>query len=970
MDAIGFSGALTFADGSNAGGLAIGASIARNKITNDVQAYILDSTANSGGDVRLFSTNNSVVDANSTAVSVALTAANQKAISLSGGGAESTNVILPTTNAYVGGSIVTSGGDVDIRAIDQSTVSADVLAAAITATLGLSKAAGVAIGVSFSTNLIGWEASFGEAIGPTAGSADVSAEVQAYVNNSQIAAAGDLYLTALASGTITAGVDAIAVGITGSAGNAGQGSGAGVRTENRIRTQVRALIDGTVASGDSDQGIITADSANLIAADRSSITTNALSAAVAAAFGADNALGATIGVSLARNEVLNNVEASITGETVTVERAVADQAGYREQVLPQHTVVENGGSRYRFIGTEIEKVDLSAESYTVDTRWEDVTDDTTSFDVTYQSVASDATKAGRIKLEAKEHATIDADATAASVAIAGSGKVSVALSGGGAEAVNVIGTNTNAFLTGSTITSAGDVTLDVRNSSHIGADVVAVAGSVGIGSDGGAAAAIGASVAHNYIGYNENGSKMADGAQVQASISDSAVTATLGELRQTAISDQSIRGEVIGGAVAISGSTRGPAGALAGAGSKAVNRIATEVKAFIDGDSAGGIHASTISLIADDTSQVTTISVGASLAANYAPTTAVAIAVGVSLSKNEISNEVEAGIKNADGVVSTGGIALSATDHSSIHTVSVAASVAAAFSKDVGVGLSGAGAESTNKINTKTNALVENSVLTANGDVSITSDASSAAGSKTLTPVGDFTAGLDDAATTDMLEHDIFSSGTLVNAEGTPDPADVNADNTFKTTLRNQLALSPVDINLSTDPNDLAVTIRKVDTGADSTDPDDDTGVEWSVTDRKAGISVIISKDVSGNFTVFEPQISAVVIGASVAVGVGKEVGAGLAIGASVARNLIGSDQDESAGMNRPAIISKNHPGEVQARILNSSVNTMGGNLALTATAQQSIDAFVGAFAAAVGGSGGVGLAGAARERGRRTESP
>jgi hypothetical protein len=326
--------------------------------------------------------------------------------------------------------------------------------------------------------------------------------------------------------------------------------------------------------------------------------------------------------------------------------------------------------------------------------------------------------------------------------------------------------------------------------------------------------------------------------------------------------------------------------------------------------------------------------------------------------KTRSATRIEAAIKNADSVVSTGPITLAATDHSSIHTVSVAASVAVALSKKTGFSASGAGAESTNRIRTKTNALVENSVLSASGHVTITADAGSAADSKALTPVGSFTAGLDDAATTDLLESDTTVGGIVYKA-GSPNPTDFAGDNTFKTTLRNQLALSPVDIELSTDPNDLAVTIRKVHTGADPIDPADDTGVEWSVTDRKSGTSVIIAKDTLGNFTVFEPQISAVVIGASLAVAVGKEGGAGLAIGASVARNLIGSDQDDSGGMTRPAIISTNYPGAVQARILNSSVTATGGNLVLTATAQQSIDAVVGAFAAAVAGGKDGGLAGA-----------
>src|SRR5262249_8415868 len=156
-------------------------------------------------------------------------------------------------------------------------------------------------------------------------------------------------------------------------------------------------------------------------------------------------------------------------------------------------------------------------------------------------------------------------------------------------------------------------------------------------------------------------------------------------------------------------------------------------------------------------------------------------------------------------------------------------------------------AESTNDIHTKTNALVQNSVLNASGNVSITADASSADVGRTLTPSGGiaaFTTGLDDAATTDLLDADRTISGTVYK-EGTPDPTDVPADNTFKTTLRGQLASA--GFTLSSDPNDLAVTIRKYDT-KDTSDTADDTGVELSVTDRKSGITLVLVKDSLGNF--------------------------------------------------------------------------------------------------------------------------
>lgn len=653
--------------------------------------------------------------------------------------------------------------------------------------------------------------------------------------------------------------------------------------------------------------------------------------------GSDNAVSG--GISVAENEITSRVHSFVTNSIVHASGDLSLTASQENAKITAYTV---GGAIARSNNVTL-TVGATVASNTI-----------TADVQAYISNSADVvtTAPDSIKLEAKQLSTIRAYSVAASIAVS-TGDDGFALAGGGARATNEIFGNANAYLLDSEVTGGKDVMLTAASNSTIDATV---AGLAVAGSGGPAALGIGVSLATNTIGtIHDDGTTTPF--EVRAYVQNSSIDASSGNLTQTATSASTVTSTVVAASAAVTAESEFGVG-LGGAGADSTNHVAMWVQAAIDGDRSDGIHATGISLIADDTSKITAITVGASLVASVAGETGGAIAVGVSLAENKISNRIEAAIKNADNVVSTDPVTLSATDHSSIHTVSVAASVAVALSKEAGFSASGTGAESTNRITTKTNAWVQNSALTASGHVTITSDAGSAAGSEALTPMGDFTAGLDDAATTDLLEYDTTIGG-IVYKVGSPDPTDFAGDNTFKTILRNQLARSPVGIELSTDPNDLAVTIRKVDTGADPIDPADDTGVEWSVTDRKSGTSVIIAKDTLGNFTVFEPQISAVVVGASLAFAIGKEGGAGLAIGASVARNLIGSDQDESAGMRRPAIISKNHPGEVQARILNSSVTATGGNLVLTATAQQSIDAFVGSFAAAVGGGKEGGLAGA-----------
>ena len=347
---------------------------------------------------------------------------------------------------------------------------------------------------------------------------------------------------------------------------------------------------------------------------------------------------------------------------------------------------------------------------------------------------------------------------------------------------------------------------------------------------------------------------------------------------------------------------------------------------------------------------------GASLAGAFGGSGAgVALSIGVSLATDEIDNQVLAEIENSPNIVSLGTIILDAQEQSGIHTVAVAASVGVALSGEAGIAVSGAGANATNVILTKTNALIQNSSVTSHGNVDITANASSAIPSARLTVPSTYTsqtkttaagastpgssafaADLDYAGQTHKLasaETDTVDGQSQTYAAGTPDP-----DIAFLTQLQSMLA--GAGFTLSTNPTDLAVTIRKQDSHGN--------GTEWSVTDRSSGISLTIVMNSDGTFSVTEPEISATVVGASLAVGAGGSVGAGVAIGASLAQNLIGYDQNDSQV-----------PIQVQAQIISSSVNAGTGALNLMATASQSIDAFVGAFAAAVGGSTGVGLAGA-----------
>src|SRR5262249_41192980 len=139
------------------------------------------------------------------------------------------------------------------------------------------------------------------------------------------------------------------------------------------------------------------------------------------------------------------------------------------------------------------------------------------------------------------------------------------------------------------------------------------------------------------------------------------------------------------------------------------------------------VTAHNITVSADDESAINVIAGAASVAAAFAGEVGVAFSVGVALAHNKIDNEVEAYVHGASTFTSTAGpIKLSATENAYIFAVSAAASLGAAVAGEVGIAVSGAGAEATNAIFGTTKAYVEGTSVQSAGDVSITATNSSA----------------------------------------------------------------------------------------------------------------------------------------------------------------------------------------------------------------------------------------------------
>ncbi len=128
--------------------------------------------------------------------------------------------------------------------------------------------------------------------------------------------------------------------------------------------------------------------------------------------------------------------------------------------------------------------------------------------------------------------------------------------------------------------------------------------------------------------------------EIQAYIRNSSIRAD-GALTADAVSTQEIDSVVIAASVAVGGG--GKMGfVLSAAGSVGVNTIATDVRAFINGDGTDGIHANSVTLVADDSSGIDAIAGAASVAGSVGMNKGGALAMGLSLAFNRVDNQVEA----------------------------------------------------------------------------------------------------------------------------------------------------------------------------------------------------------------------------------------------------------------------------------------------------------------------------------------
>jgi len=333
----------------------------------------------------------------------------------------------------------------------------------------------------------------------------------------------------------------------------------------------------------------------------------------------------------------------------------------------------------------------------------------------YITNANDGVKttSGNITIEAFEEATINAITAAASLAVSG-GFAAVSISGAGAGATNVILTDTNAYIYTSTVRSADNVNITADSDTTINAAVLTASGAVSIGGVA-VGASIGASAARNFIGYNLWGTE--DATQVQAYITDSTLKAA-DDVILTADSDEEINAVVFAGSVAVSAGA--VSASFSGAGAVVTNRMAADVKTYIDnstitGPQATGARAGDVILTAHETSGIFAVAGAASLAGSVGYIGA-SVSIGVAVASNSIANDVEAYVNNS--TVTAASLDVEALEDAYISAVSAAASGAVSASV-FSYALSGGGAEASSTIANATKAYASGGAINVEGNLTI-----------------------------------------------------------------------------------------------------------------------------------------------------------------------------------------------------------------------------------------------------------
>ncbi len=707
----------------------VGASIAVNGFTSDVNAAISESTVVARGDVAVSATATPQIDALTIGAALAGGQSQGTTVSLAGAGAGSGNTISSTVNADISSSTISTSRAIQVTAGDTATVAADAGGFAIAIALS-DKAQGVSVGLSAARN-------------------DITSSVTADVDQS-----------ALVAGNLTGRLDAVAIGASSAptidaltiGGAVGPNGASGAGSSNDITTTVAATVSGSSVDADRGGAAVTAVNEAKVKADAGgfglAVNVNQSQARTTI----------SVGVSLALNTINANTTALVDTSQITTggrylvsadnnstieALSIAGAAGVAVKSGEGFSVAFAGagtGSGNNITGntsaTTVDSIIMAGSSASI------LASDTATIDVKGigASVAADlagrgagatialglavainqivsSTNAGSgsssitagtgVDIQATGRGTIKSLAVGADLAVKLGQGQSITGSGAGAGSGSSIASSVKAWTSEGSLTAGGRLMVLGEDTSTI--TTTAVAGAIAIqGGAQGASVAIGVAAATNDISGQTS-------AEIVGTTTTVGTATTAGAMVDvTANRTSSISSTAVAAAVSVAAAQTGIA--ISGAGAAAVNTISGGVSADIE---RAAITAPTgVSVLTTNTGTITAQVRGLAFGVGFGKTGA-GVAIGAAYAANRIGFtaggarlgfEVGAGIAGST-VTTPGAVLVRATSTAMITADVVAASVALAGSGGAGLAAAGSGSSAINSIGIDTSAQIASSTV-------------------------------------------------------------------------------------------------------------------------------------------------------------------------------------------------------------------------------------------------------------------
>jgi hypothetical protein len=907
IDAIGIAVAVA-AGGAGAvsvNGAGTGA-VAVNTTTNVIEASIVDSTVDAGGDVAVQARDQSVIRATLLAASIAAGGAGAVSVNVSVSATYAQNMIGGSMLATIDGSVVDStGGGVTVEALADNAIVATGLGVGVSAGGAGAVSVNVALSAVAATNIIGnsVEASI-------KGGSDVSANHPS--NGFVTVEARDVsdILAVLASASVAAGgAGAVSVNV----------AGAFVYANNSLttRTDFDWNGDGVIDFRDISAGIAILTRMNQLRAGADGIFEDMATPGLDGIVNTDSTPsfddGSTADDNLSVNEAIDAYILENPGS--------AHLAALKSLIGSSFDINGDGNIDVRDLLLTINPFDDVVVQNSVVAAIESSNVETAG-DVIVSASNYDAATG--------DSSDIKAFGIAAGIAAGGAGAVSVNVAGAGVIAFNEIDSAIEARIVDSTVGAGGDVTVEAQDRAQILSELLAITLSAG----GAGAVSVNVAVSFTYAQNTMGGSLL-------ATIDDSKVGSDDGKISVEAYADNQVT--ALGQAVGLAFGGAGAASfnvAMAGVG--ATNTTSNSVEASIKGGSDVDANDAThgaVTVGATDVSGIFATLVSAAVSAGGAGGFSLNVAGAGVFASNSIGSSLLAGIDGSD-VDTAGALAVTAStvdagDRMEIASFGIAVGVAAGGAGGVSINVAGAGVIAFNQIGNTIEASIVDSTANAGDDVTISAED----GARILSELGAVTlaAGGAGAASVNVTVSATYASNSLggsllavidgsdVSSTGGNVILDAFADNSLEA-YGQSVGLSAggavgVSINVAVSAvlasNTLSNTVEAAITGVSNVD---------------AGAVSLTATD--------ESDVDSVLTAVSVAVGGAGAVSLNLSLALSLAEVDFGTT--------------------TRARISASEVTASTGDVTLTALSQGTVDSTGVAVGVSFGGAGAVSGSGAA----------